>query len=546
MKNLLTTFLKKDASGYSHARLNWLTELNQIDEIASIKLSIHHITTIPNDPKLTLPEKINILIAIEDANEAAVHMQTTQFVKADYLSAQVADNIINNHYAYHRILFLAYTKLFAISYGRPSDQQPSKHLKLTIVTRALIAAANMLKWRYFEHATAPANLWEQVNAIYQRADEDMLCNQLTKPFKHLPSTTITSLFLQLHMFGSLNFSNLLKQHLDVIAQLLQSWMSEVRVKKNIEPYHLFYIDLNKDHPANRIRKKHPEGQCLFWDLDEIEYIINDYVQSLKSNKTPHALQQIEAKNTQIINEALCFLKNEWSKDNYKRQRRKEPRLKTERVVTVTIGINNICELLKLSNLTTHSARSMLDGTLNDRRLATSVVMRGDTNTLTIGKEKWTVLDESNSGLGSLISQRNAPNIKPNKLVAILSKNENTKPTLNLVRNIRQMSGGQLKIGMEIYTDNPTLISLKKLDLRKEKDVHPHTPPIISHLNFLAIYIPQNIMLERAASFILPKADFIPNAFYEILFKNKREIVKLQSPIESGDDWVRLDFPEELK
>jgi hypothetical protein len=405
----------------------------------------------------------------------------------------------------------------------------------------------MLRWRQFEYAPQPANIWKQAHTLFALADQNLLLKQPTTVYDGQAVTSIQALYVHLHMLGGLNYSNLNKAQLNLVSKLLQRWSLSVKTSHQMEHYHTFFTPLDKDKPAERIRKKTPLTPSLFWDLDEIEYDIQHNIQCLQMRKSPPLLQFIKINNQKLLLESLQFLQREWSKKHYVRQRRKESRRQSNKYISVTIGISEILQLLKRYNLEEDSVRSLMDGTLNDRRLPTSVVMRGPINTLLVGKEKWNIVDESQQGLGSLIPESLNQHIKLNKLVAIVSNYSDAKPAITAVRNIKQMTEGKVKIGLEILTEKPKLAVLRKLDLRKQDDVSAQsslTPAFSLDSNSsYAIYIPQSSMLDRPASIIMSKLDHVANSLYEVSFQQSREVIKMTDPIEIGDDWVRISFPD---
>lgn len=545
MKNILQSLLSKKSENSLQARLGWLSELNQLDEVSGLKLALNHITSILNDSALTITEKITLIFAIEDANHASVCHQLTAFAKIDNLKSEITAELIENNYIYNRTLLLAHAKLMDISFNKSPEQQPSDGIKTTLISRGLIYANHMLMWRYYEHAAVPANIWQQANTFYQNAETHLLLHQTAQPFPTMPATTIKSLYLQLVMFGSLNFSNLLKPQVSVISSLLPIWMEKVATSASFRSTHTFFIDLTNDAGVCRVRNQRMPEQGLFWEMDGVEFEIDTAIKQIGDHKRPTVLDKINPQNTSLLLDTLVFLKKEWSRNDYKRQRRRESRQEISKSATVSIGIHSVLEMLKQFDLTGEAVKSLIDGTLNDRRLTTGVMMRGTTNTLVSGREKWNILDESELGFGSLLTQESSANIKPNKLVSIFTQHADSVPSIGAVRNIKQMSGGKIKIGMEIFTHHPNMALLKKFDLKKEHETKADVILPINNPEFGGIYIPNNAEASKPASIILPKLEFMPNTFYEIVFNKQREIVKFQTPIESGDDWVRLSFPEEF-
>lgn len=545
MKNLLTSLIKKEGVHGLSTRLSWLPELAHLDAISGIKLSIKHISSVLNDSALSVSEKIHLLLLIEDANRSTLQQQLAAFIKLDNLKPEITHHIVDVNYAYYRMVFLSYTKLIDISFNKPREQQPQQAIKLVMLSRAILTSIHMLKWRYFERAGPPANLWSQSNTLYQYAMEHQLNKAMIKPYADLQHTSIDSLLLQLWMLGNLNFSGLLKSQIESVAELLHVSMHDTPLHSEWNARDTFYVELTKDHPARRIRKLIPSTYTLFWELDSFEAAIQVTLHQIHTHQ-PITFKGASLKSTYLLEETLSYLIKEWSRTGYQRQRRRELRHDIIRTVSVSVGISAVCDLLQQLDLSHAPVKNLTDGSLTKRPVQTRVVSQGTTNTLMVGKEKWNILNESTLGLGTFVSQETSPTVKPNKLVAIITTRAHAKPAIGVIRNSKQMSGGKLKIGIELLTENPNLATLKKFEIKKETDTHEQTTSSNGlNVEFFAIFIPYHTLLHKPASLIMPKIEFLPRTFYEIHFNHKREIVKFDDPIEQGDDWVCVSFPEEL-
>ncbi|HEY0562133.1 MAG TPA: hypothetical protein VGD04_02315 [Methylophilus sp.] len=540
MKPTLTSSAKKEGSQGRHARLSWLPELANVDPMTSLTLSIKHITALLNDTALTVAEKVSFICTIDEANHAAASEQIVTFAKADHLKADIADSMVGANYAYHRIVFLSYVKLIGLTSHKPTDQQAETVTQLYLFTRALCSAHDMLKWRYFERAAAPANLWSQACALYMQAEQQALTKQPIQPYPNSAETTVNHLFLQLFMLGSLNYNQLVKPQLHVIDQLLGHWMAEVRVKNKLESFHLFYIDLTKDQPAKRIRNGLLGPSCLYWDLDEIEYAIDQSLAQIAQHEAPALLDKVDIQNTPLLALALNTLKQAWSRTDYSRQRRKEIREDAAKTASVTMGLAPIHLMLHQFNQLASPAQPDEQPFTTHKTPAMRIVMRGSVSTLVMGKEKWHIVNQSTNGLGSVIQEKTNADTQPKRLVAILTQHEHKKPMLGVVRNIKQMSAGKLKIGLEILTTDPLPVSLQPYDLQPAQPLNTDTDTP----TFCGLYIPHDILAGRAASLIIPKQHYLAQAYYALQVKHKQLVIQLGAQIEDGDDWVNLNFSEQ--
>lgn len=546
MKNPFNSILKKESVKKATDPLSWMSTLSTLDGPSQLRLCIQHITRLLNDKQLSILEKIDAIFTIDEHNQAQIKRQMDSFARADNLKQSVSDNIISNHYAYERIMFLAYSKLIEKSFSQTDEAEPDSEKKKLLLVRTILIATKMLKWRYFDHNSAPTQLWLQTHRLYKVANQHQLADATVIPYADAQETSFKSVYLILQMLGAVNHNALLKSQIDCSEKLLHTFVLSIRVKHELEKYHSFYVDLDKDKAADRVRTRPPKGNnCLFWDLDEAEHLIDTAIEELTNNKAAPLLtgHGIRPRRTHL--DTLLSLKKEWAKAGYVRQRRRVSRQANAKMVSATLSIEHIIPLIKQRQNIKETARGFLDGTLSDRRLSTSVVMRGNINTMVIGDEKWVIQDESNIGLGSVI--KTSRNVRPNKLIAIHNENNDTKIAVGVIRNTKQLSGGKLKTGIEILSDKVLVTNIKKLDTKRTKSepLDLEEKERLENQPFEVIYLAENLLTESPASLLVPKINFMPNSFYELNYKGQHEIIMLQEVLESGDDWLRLAFPEEL-
>jgi hypothetical protein len=545
VKKIFKSLLSKKNESSLSARLSWLSELNQLDDINGLKLTLKQVTALLNDTALSTHEKIELILHVEDVVDEAVTHQLSSFAKVDNLKADLTSAIVENNYSVNRSLFLTHTKLIEMSFSKAPDQQPSDLIKYTLIARGLMYGIHMLMWRYYEHAPVPASIWLQASALYKLAETHLVAQKPASPFKDTKTISIQQLYLQLIMLGSINYNNLTKLQIEMVHNILNAWVQKIQPSHTHSTQHVYFIDLEKNDGVTRIRNQRMPERALYWHMDNIELEIELTLQQIREHKTPSIMQELSSQSLPLLQETLQFLKKEWSRKEYKRQRRKEAREETTRTAAVAVGIQSMFSMLKQFDLSGEVVKSLIDGTLNDRRLSTGVVMRGSTNTIFGGPEKWAIHDESLQGVGSVLPLDRASQLKPNKLLALFSQNRDALPAIGVVRNLTQITGGKVKVGIELFTHHPVIAILKKFDTKKEQDTNTESSIFIDNAEFWGIFLPKQNTSDQTASIILPKLEYLPSQFYSVTLNKRREIVKFQAPIESGDDWVRLSFPEDF-
>jgi hypothetical protein len=551
LKNLFHNLIKKNSEDAKVNLLGWLNGTESLELSDALKICISHITAILNNDKISINDKLSAILKVDDFNHIKIKNQITVFSKAENLNKETFNAIIDSHYAYERILFLAYSKLIDKSFNQAPNLQPDNDTKAIILMRTMLIASKMLKWRFFNRNVAPLQLWKQANDLFFFANQHLVSKHKTTPYNDIETTSFEKVYIGLFMLGTINFNRLHNHQIELISQAIPHLVADTRIKTTLEKYHSFYVDLDKDKYADRVRSQTPTGKCLFWDLDEAEHKIDNVIEALATNKSSELLNAANISPNYVVLDTFKILKNEWAKSGYKRQRRSETRNNQEKAASVIFSVKEIMNTLKQHQPIGQSAKNLLDGTLSDRRLSTSVIMRGTTNTMFVGKEKWQISDESKAGIGAIILKNH--NLKPSKLIGIQNQYDLSKIAIGVIRNCKQLAGDKFKIGIEVLSDKPTVMSMKKLDLKNIDTTTLNQPKTILNQNipdnvvnnFMAIYLPFNILSDESASIVISKLDFTTNSFYEITYKDKHEIVKLKNVIETGDDWVRVSFPEEI-
>jgi hypothetical protein len=143
--------------------------------------------------------------------------------------------------------------------------------------------------------------------------------------------------------------------------------------------------------------------------------------------------------------------------------------------------------------------------------------------------------------------------RPNKLIGMMVDGEMSKIVLGMIRSVKPTQGNQLRVGVEILSNHPKWVQLKRVDKNeafpnsqfevKEPEYLGSNKPSSLDINlFAGIYLPIEAGLSDSSQLILPKMNYRANAHYSIAVSGVQQIVFLAEPIESQDDWVKVAFP----
>jgi hypothetical protein len=364
-----------------------------------------------------------------------------------------------------------------------------------------------------------------------------------------PGTTLSAFVVQLCMLGELQQANIQKYHVEITARLLRAWLSRAHVstKYTTEQY-LFYIDLERDFPAKRMRNFEPNEDCRYWELDDFEKQLNVAITVTDRGEMPESLLFSKIDSVKKLNETLNILHAEWKRQEYVRQRRREQRQATSKTATVKAGIADICDQVLQSNQIKNGLKMSRSGKSLDELLRGHTVLKEASKNFTINSgslDSWIITDESEHGFGARVNKYANILARPDKLIGMVIDDEVGKVVVGMIKGIKPTQGNQLKVGIEVLSHVPIWVQLQQakenssfMDTVTEINASHRGSPIDIGL-FSGIYLPIEAGLSEISSLILPKINYRPNSKYIIHIEGKHKRGVLGNPIESRDDWVKV-------
>jgi hypothetical protein len=183
------------------------------------------------------------------------------------------------------------------------------------------------------------------------------------------------------------------------------------------------------------------------------------------------------------------------------------------------------------------ARISADGKTLDERLRSHTAIKGEANTLKIdpNNHHWVIVDESNQGLGAVANRELNAWVSIGQLLGLVLANGKSEMMLGVVKSTRPKANHQIHVGIAIISRHAKWVQLKSMassSLDSDTSIH----------SFAALYLPIEAGLSQNSTLLIPKIEFIPNIQYEISIAGMVEEVLLARPIDSQDDWVRVNYP----
>lgn len=533
--------------------MEWLDRLSEHEDIDALKISIKHLSQTLDAVQQEdlsashLKAHLDLIISLEEHNQARLDKLANQFASIDLLKPELENAMKATCYDYCRLSYICHLKIIDKVID-PTKFKLEGNLPVLVIARAFYMAFNMMKWRMFEHASSPPNSWLQLYALYSIAQKQMLHTVPVELFQLSPATTINAFLVQISMFGQLAQSHLPKHCIEMTSQILSTLLTRLPISSEYVPnQHTFFIHLNKDKPAARVREIDATKSCLYWDLLTLEKEILVGITTTEHGEIPHKLSLTKIEHVKKLNETFKTLYQEWGKQHQARQRRKEDRKASSRTAHIGNTFAAICEQI----FKAHQYSQGLGASNLDERLRHHTVIRqAGFEVEHDPKTTWLILDESAHGIGARVKSNDYNIGRPDKLISLCFADEPSKVLIGKIRTSRPASSNQLNIGIEILSQRPIWAQLRPinndLSFIKESDQtsQGYRTKILGHGTidiglFSGIYLPIEAGYNEQSALLLPKLNFRANTEYEINAKGVVAKMLLGNAIESYDDWVKV-------
>lgn len=519
----------------------WLDAIDDQDDLTALQSAAQGLEQVLADPTITLPTLTKIVDRTEQKTAPVIARQNQQFIKFQYMDASLESNILAVVYAYHKQLYTAYITLLE---NQASPAETLDQVITPLMHHAVSQAFEMLKWRSFVNFGLAPKMWLQLHKIFTlAANYDLLTSTLSDTLPDLDidtaNPTLAARLIQIYMLDNLQQANLSRVGVDVACKLLQSQLTDIEISQEFNPIkYLFFVDIEKDHGAKRMRHFTPTNTCIYWHIDDIEKFISNVVDSKFSANTLSILN-IPAHQAKAAVEALTIIQREWSRKEYQRQRRKEARQKITSTANVVYGIPEVCKRIHAqeNSKINPAARVQADGKSLDERLRNHTTLKGEANTLKIDRTShhWVIVDESNQGLGAIASRELNSWIAVGQLLGLVLANGKNEMVVGVVKSTRPKANHQVQVGIAIISRHAKCVQLKSMTITpSDSNTSIHS--------FSALYLPIEAGLSSSSTLVIPKIEFIPNTEYEISISGMVEKILLGQPVDSKDDWVKVAYP----
>ncbi|MDD2832987.1 MAG: hypothetical protein PHD12_03125 [Methylotenera sp.] len=565
---LLQKLFKYSATPKSKISLSWLNSFDHMDDISIIEMTTKKLSE--DFKKNVFEEEIHLkaLFTADEKTHSIVERLTTHFVNVENINAELEERISEAVCFYHRQLFLIYYTLTDFYFD-----QYQEHVQL-FLARAFRNATQMVKWRYYNYQSAPANVWLQLSQLYRLAEKQALLNAKIQSYSDQDPISLSNAYIYACMLGTLENLSLKCQQIELASKMLVAWTSKISIDKTYDEHqHLFYVDTASNKSAKRIRNLKLEDSFRYWNFDSVNSKIELSISLIEFNISPKQPLMKELISHKDALETFELLHSEWSRVDYKRQRRSEDRSKTEKSVSTTYGFKEICDQIKqYENIKAQrEGKSYQSEKSLDERLASHNINRGEPNVIymDLSVERATIVDESSKGMGINVN-KHANEVNLGMLVGISAKDQKNNTKLGMIRSIKPIIGNELHIGVELLSNIAFYAPAENVSLQTPKlafsagQFSNHNDPYFANTefgdtgsfmnssfgsdptNFTCLYLPREQSLSHQESLIIPKLQYNKNDIFKVNILGEDILLRFTKSHERHGNWVRVTFTTDIE
>ncbi|MCX7627063.1 MAG: hypothetical protein N2Z69_01400 [Methylophilaceae bacterium] len=543
------SFLKRKAGKPAPSDLSWIESLPNGNAAAAMEIILDKLRMLVNTDLSSEPEHVSTLYQLGKNCHPYAAVLERQYTSVQKLAPKVDDliwNALQNYYRYLAKGFQACLDHHEADSAH-SGLQPS-HLA-TLILQAMDALCNLARWHAMRYQPTPSGNWLILHRLYALAERLGVDNQYLKLYSGT-ETTIGERYVRALMLDTTNFTGMQKWEIARVDEWLTLWMKGIVLTRQYnEERHLFYVNLEEDRGARRIRQFHPTDSCRFWETDRIANGIPYFRKLLQKSDKNHVDTTAGTQEIERCQKLLDHLYAEWSRTDYRRQRRRENRNKTAKLAYVVHGMQAVYQWAKeIESSRLHRAGYLATPDKSfEERLSRHTVLRSSAPNVALpwlSGDRWTVQDESANGFGALVDETAANALRVGRLVAAVFDDRKGQVFLGVVRSIRSLSAKEYQVGVEVIarTVAPVLVSVPSTLRGNGLSVGKNPLAAMESLAPALILMENAERENQPASLVMPIANYVAGAILSVAHLNHSTVtVRLEAVLEQQDDWIRVRF-----
>lgn len=529
----------------------WMDSLSGMGELEALVMAQTKLAKIDFDQTKSLKEKIDLVLEIDNKTNLIVKKITYKYLSLLRNNRDLQSEIQNATFMYQRQLYSVYTQFFDFYENQTKVKFENETLNL-VLARLLNAAFTMAKWRYFDDQSAPVGTWENVHKVIKAAENLSVMNTnlflYQKDFKEKSIASILECGFMLSTLHKGNYSHL---QIQLSEQVLKIWAANPLIVNGYkQDRYQFCLVLEKDRAPERMRVFEKFADYRFWKTTRLVDLIEAYLCAVDMQKSLESFGLEKIAPTSEMVKLFKKLRVEWCVMGYQRQRRKETRLKTNKVLQISHGLTGVCQ--SMTALQTILRPNAAEKGEFSFELKAAIYRKSQfvysKQPSTIGNENWWLVDESARGFAVDLGKEVSRWVEAGKLIGYPSPEDQSAFSLAEIKSVRKLANGSYRAGIEVVSKQPHALQVSRIEAEKTNEV-------------VSGYLVENVELGHSRSktfdallinpnkekpnslmtLIMPRNEYKRGTQYRVTIDGEDKVVLAGRVISKQRDWIRSEL-----
>ena len=302
--------------------------------------------------------------------------------------------------------------------------------------RGLYHSAMQAKWNWIRYQEVEPALWARLYRYYQFAETYTFAMAPLRLYQgDARYQTCQSLLLRVAMLSVLQPDSLLPLQIEQVDVWLEQWATEIPLDGEMRPTdHLFCLNLKEAAAPRRLVRGMAGDGYRYWSSEALVEHIADVIMDIESDSDiPPEFRALEGMDRSAYVDLLNSLAFRWARVSEQTLRLHE-RQKVARMLRGWVGLDAILRHL--------DGQDDIDSTPAALQSATP---------------DWSMLDESEGGLGAVYAGRHGDRLQLNGVVLLSLDGDALR--LALIRRLSRLGDGRIQVGFRFVGQAPLRISL---------------------------------------------------------------------------------------
>lgn len=538
-----------------HTISRWMDALPMGDSVEAIDEIARQIAEYSDQNQATTKERLAVLTTLDEGAQVLLDRLRRQYLQNPRMSRGVESRLWNAVANYYQEILRAYHTHIMEYIGNPGGSKIAFALPL-LTARGLNYFALDARWSYYRYTQANTKLWKRIHNLYHFAEYEEFDSHAVKLYADDEAeTSITQLYLQALMLETLNTGSLTPRQIHLIECWLPILVNGMQLEREFKPArHVFYVSMNENHGARRVRRVEPNETQRYWDTYGLKEKLDNLRLQLSAGAIPAKIGLTEDCKLPACLDLLDRIAYFWAPTGIKRVQRVFERKDAMKSIEVVRGLNDICVNVYADNVSARAAQTEASDGLSyeemvDVHLYGFVTQRTQTKVAqgkdekvdhVIVHERWVMENESEAGYGAHFEEQLDDWIRLGKLVG-LKPEKKGHWNLGVIRRLRRTQGNQQYVGIEVIAERPLALFLRAEKAENRPLTIDGIDPVGTVFPISALFLKGGGQPAQSDVLLLQSAEFASGR--ELWFTVKKMVyhIRLKHALERGDDWLRASF-----